>query len=186
MRHNPYRSPWRSVFVLLALAALAALIVAGVVASSRTNTPVSQATPTTAGQSSAVVEPETNPPTDDPKLVNAVFAFVEAYNLPTSNERNEALRRLSTPEGYQMVYRDPSNLSDAEKAAAGMVVTVVREDSSLQVESFEDGTDAVSVHVIATIRMSRDDRIIDTVDLPGQTSSWVKQGDTWKIAFVQF
>jgi hypothetical protein len=132
------------------------------------------------------VVPGTNPTTDDPKLVNAVFAFVEAYNLPTSEKRNEALKRLSTPEGYQMVYRDTSNLSDAEKAAAGIVVTVAREDSSLQVESFEDGTDAVSVHVLATVRLSRDEQIIDTLRLPGLTTSWVKQAGTWKLAFVQF
>ena len=186
MRHDPYHSRWRGVFVLLALAALAALIVAGVAATSRLNTPAPQASPAVTEPSSVAAEPDVNPPTDDPKLVNAVIAFVEAYNLPTSDKRNEALKRLATPEGYQMVYRDTSNLSDAEKAADGIVVTVAREETSLQVESFEVGPDAVSGHVLATVRLSRDERIIDTLRLPGQTTSWVKQAGTWKLAFVQF
>ncbi len=186
MRHDPYHSPWREIFVGLGLIALVVVITAGVMmAGQRNDTPPAPTPVPTVSQASPSPEPE-SPKEDDAALTDVVYSFVEAYNLPASPRRNELLKKLSTPEGYAMVYRDPASQSSAEKAAGNIVVSVVRNESSVQVESFEDETEAVSVYAETTIRIVRDGTVINTTKTPGLITSWVKGSSGWRFAYIQF
>lgn len=183
MRHDPYHSPWRRVIAGLAVVALAAIIVVGVATLGHRDAspPTSDPTTTSTPQATGVVDR----PKPDASLNNAVFAFVEAYNLPASAHRNELLKKLTTPAGYGMVYRNPDGQSAAEKAAGDITITSVRDSSSIQIEPFEDDSSAASVYSEVTVRIIRDGKILSTIRLPAQTTSWVKQADGWKLAFLQ-
>ena len=185
MRHDPYSSPWRRIVVALAIAALATVIVAGVVTVGQRDASPSTPRPTaTAPSTSHATEAPVQPATDK-SLVDAVYAFVEAYNLPASQHRNELLKKLSTTEGYGMVFRNPATQSAAEKAAGDITISAVRDSSSIQVEPFDDDPSAASVYAEVTVRIIRDGKILQTVGLPAQTTSWVRQADGWKFAFLQ-
>jgi hypothetical protein len=84
-----------------------------------------------------------------------------------------------------MVYRNPNSMSTAEKAAGNIIVKVVPGDSQIQIEPFEDDTNAVSAYVEAMVRIERDGAVLNTLRLPAQTTSWVKQSEGWKFAFIQ-
>lgn len=186
MHDNPYSSKWRRVGLGLVLTLLAALIVWGAVRTGQghsstptktTSTIASTAAPTTTG---STILTDT-----DPALITVIHSFVEAYNLPASNHRNQLLKKLSTAEGYGMVYRDPSSMSTAEKAAGNIIVTAVPGDTSIQVEPFDDDSNVVSAYVQAMVRIERDGVVLNTLRLPAQTTSWVKESGGWKFAFIQ-
>ena len=81
MRHDPYSSPWRRIVVALAIAALATVIVAGVVTVGQRDASPSTPKPTaTAPSTSHATEAPVQPATDK-SLADAGYAFVEAYNL---------------------------------------------------------------------------------------------------------
>jgi hypothetical protein len=184
MRHDPYSSPWRKLVLVLAFTALAAVIVAGVVTVGQRDSSPSTATSTATPSTQPVAKAPVQPVADKP-LTDAVYAFVEAYNLPASKHRNELLKKLSTTEGYSMVFRDPATQSAAEKAAGDITISAVRDSSSIQIEPFDDDSSAASVYAEVTVQIIRDGKIIQTVGLPAQTTSWVKQTDGWKFAFLQ-
>lgn len=173
MNDNPYSSTWRRVVLFLVLANLAALIVWGAVRTGQglVSTPTK---PTSTIQTGV-----------DPALITVIYSFVEAYNLPASEHRNQLLKKLSTAEGYGMVYRDPSSMSTAEKAAGNIIVTAVPGDTSIQVEPFDDDPNAVSAYVLAMVRIERDGTVLNTLRLPAQTTSWVKELGGWKFAYIQ-
>ncbi len=122
----------------------------------------------------------------DEALVKAVYAFEAAYNMPATNERNETLKALTTPEGYLEVYRDPATMSAAEKSAGNIVIEVMTgEPQDVQVEPFEDDPNAVSVSSNLTIRVVRDGDTLRTVDLPPRVTSWIKLVNGWKMVHLQ-
>lgn len=186
MRHDPYHSPWRRVAFVLGLTLLTALIVWGVVRTGQgaVSTPPKPMPTATSTGAPAPTGPAVQTSTD-PALIAAIYSFVEAYNLPASDHRNQLLKKLSTAEGYGMVYRDPSSMSTAEKAAGNIIVRAVPGDTSIQVEPFDDDTSAVSVYVLAMVRIERDGAVLNTLRLPAQTTSWVKESGGWKFAFIQ-
>lgn len=187
MRHDAYSSPWRRVAFASVLLILTGLIVWGLEGFEQA---IDQS-PQPTSQPTQVASPTTTPSeTDirssaDPALLSAVYSFVEAYNLPTSDHRNELLEKLSTTDGYAMVYRSTDDLSTAEQAAGDVSIAVVRDDASVQIEPFDDDSGAVSVYAETTIRVIRDGAIIRTVRLPALVTSWVKEPNGWKFAFIQ-
>ena len=187
MRHDAYSSAWRRVAFASILLFLTGLIVWGMKGIERTTDQSPQPT----SQATEVASPTTTPSeTDirsstDPALLSAVYSFVEAYNLPTSDHRNELLEKLSTTEGYAMVYRSTDDRSTTEQAAGDVSIAVVRDDASVQIEPFDDDSGAVSVYAEPTIRVIRDGTIIRTVRLPALITSWVKESNGWKFAYIQ-
>lgn len=183
MRHDPYQSPWRWVSLGSLLVFLIVIIAVGIASTTHSE-------PSSSSSSSITTrDPSNASPTtewaDNDKFTEVMYKFVEAYNLPTSSRRNVILRSLSTAEGYEMVMRDPQNLSSAEKAATGITVEVVSESTSVQVEPFDDDPNSISAYVQATVRIVRGGQTLRTVRLPGQTTSWIKQSGQWKFAHLE-
>lgn len=198
MRPDPYTSSWRKVGLGLVIVVLVVIIAIGITitgrqsdsrpsgpASDPASSPTATADPTDATTAPEMVDP-VNAPENDPELDKAVLAFVEAYNLPSSDTRNTLLRNLSTDDGYAMVYRDTETMSLAEKSAGNIEIWALPGDTSIQVEPFGDDMTVVSVYTVPTVRTERDGVVLHTLQLPGFTSSWVSESGVWKLAHIQF
>jgi hypothetical protein len=163
-----------------------AIFIGGIIAAKNTNRDAPQVAPTSA---SAPPVGQTAPATNnqtDPALVAAVYAFTEAYNLPASDHRNELLKKLCTSDGYEMVFRDAKSVSLAEKAAGDITLKVVPGDNStVQVEPFGYDYNVVSVSSTLTVQIVKDDAVLQTITLPRLTTSWIKQSDGWRLAYLQ-
>lgn len=186
MRRNAYSGLGRRIVLGAVIVALFAALVAGIVASDSSSNESPQVASTS--ESTPPVEepvPDSNEDTD-PALVAAVYAFTEAYYLPANDRRNELLKKLCTDKGYEMVHRDPSTISIAEKAAGDITLRIVPGDSStVQVEPFEPDDNVVSVAATLTAQVLKDDTILQTIALPSTLTSWVKQSDGWRLAYLQ-